>query len=293
MERAAWVALSAVSGMGPARFRQVLEAFGSALEALEAGPDEVRERAGIPESVIEQWGEAAGQIEVVQEGLASLDEQGVRALIWDDEDYPARLLATSSPPPVLWWTGDAALNPPARAAAVVGSREVSEGGCEAARAAGAALAGAGIVVVSGLAAGIDGAAHEGALEAGGPTVGVCGCGLSTALVGGRGGLAAQVAEGGGLCSELSPTAPMLTQTLFARDRIIAGLACAVIVVEARAEGGAVHTANCALKEGRPVLAIEWPAGHPAGGNRQLLAEGARALQPGEDIVAAFESAAEG
>jgi predicted Rossmann fold nucleotide-binding protein DprA/Smf involved in DNA uptake len=67
----------------------------------------------------------------------------------------------------------------------------------------------------------------------------------------------------------------------------------VIVVEARAEGGAVHTAKCALKEGRPVLAVEWPAGRPAGGNRQLLGEGARALQPGEDVVAAFESAAEG
>jgi DNA processing protein len=93
-----------------------------------------------------------------------------------------------------------------------------------------------------------------------------------------------VAESGGLCSELAPNAPLLPQALFARDRIIAGLAQAVIVVEARAAGGAVHTARCGLKEGRPVFAVEWPKDHPAPGNRELLSEGARRLPVGGELA---------
>ena len=101
-------------------------------------------------------------------------------------------------------------------------------------------------------------------------------------------MAQRVAEGGGLCSELTPTAPLVPKTLFARDRIIAGLADAVIVVEARAEGGAVHTAKCARQAGRPVLAVAWEQDHPAPGNRQLLRGGAKALEPGADVAAALE-----
>ncbi len=233
MERAAWVALSGVRGMGPTRFRRLLDAFGDARAALEADPEEVERVGDLPEPVAEGLPEAARQVEQLEQELASLDEMGVRALIWEDEEYPARLLASSSAPPVLWWSGDAVLNSQARVAAVVGSREASPAGLSEAKATGKALAGAGVVVVSGLAAGVDAAAHEGALEAEGPTVGVCGCGILTALMRGREGLAGRVAEGGGLCSELMPTAPLLTRTLYARDRIIAALASAVIVVEAR------------------------------------------------------------
>lgn len=98
-------------------------------------------------------------------------------------------------------------------------------------------------------------------------------------------LSRQVAEGGALCSELSPTAPLLPRALHARDRITAGLASAVIVVEARAEGGAVHTAKCALREGRPVFAVDSQDRRRAPGNAQLLAEGARPLSTPEEAAA--------
>jgi DNA processing protein len=253
----------------------------------------MRERADLPESVVEALATATEQVEGIEEELASLDERGVRALIWEDEDYPRRLLGTSSAPPVLWWAGPAEPNEWERAVAVVGSREATAEGIAEARRVGADLGRAGAAVVSGLAAGVDEAGHEGALEAGGGTVGVCGCGLMAALVQGRGGLAGRVGEAGALCSELAPTAPLTPQALFARDRIIAGLADVVIVVEARAEGGAVHTAKCALKEGRPVLVTEWPAGHGAGGNRQLLGEGARGLELGGDVVGAVRGVVRG
>jgi len=121
---------------------------------------------------------------------------------------------------------------------------------------------------------------------GAPTIGVCGCGIVTALSRGAGGLAGRVSERGALCSELSPTAPLSAQTLYARDRIIAGLADAVIVVAARARGGAVHTAKSALREGRPVYAVAWPSGRVAAGNTELLAERAAPLPVGGDAYSA-------
>jgi DNA processing protein len=218
----------------------------------------------------------------VEADLLALDEQGVRPLTWPDADYPRRLGAVASAPPVLWWAGS--IDPNASpAVAVVGSREVSDESIAWARAAGTQLGGSGVAVISGLAAGIDAAAHEGALDAAGPTVGVCGCGILTALTRGRGGLAGRVAEAGALCSELSPAAPLLPASLFARDRIIAGLADAVIVVEARPDGGAVHTAKFALQMGRPVHVVDWPGRQPPG-NTQLLAEGARRLCDLTDLL---------
>jgi DNA processing protein len=275
MERAAWVALSSVPGLGPARFRRLLDEFGTALDALRSDPQKLCDLLDLPDEAAAQVREIGQRLESVSEQVSTLDEIGVRPLIWADAEYPSRLRATSSPPPVLWWTGRADLNGPA--VAVVGSREVSEEAIRLTAVIAGACADQGALVVSGLAAGVDAAAHEAAVEAGGQTVGVCGCGLATALTKGRQGLAGRVADSGGLCSELAPSAPLLPQSLFARDRIIAGLAQAVIVVEARASGGAVHTGKCALKEGRPVLAVEWPYGHAAPGNRELLAEGARPL----------------
>lgn len=292
-ERAAWVALSAVPGLGPARFRRLVEAFGSPLGALEAGPAAIAAEAELNGSALLLIEAIGGRLEEVEQQLASLDEMGVRALTWPDGAYPSRLLATSSPPPVLWWRSDHVATQPEAAAAIVGSREVAEEALGEAYRVGQALAEAGVTVVSGLAAGIDAAAHEGALACGGPTIGVCGCGIVTALTRGREGLAGRTAERGAICSELSPTAPLSPKMLFARNRIIAGLADAVIVIEARAEGGAMHTANCARQEGRPVLVVDWPGGESAAGNRQLLRGGALPLSPGADPLSAFTEALEG
>ena len=283
MERAAWVALSAVSGLGPARFRRLLEEYGTASAALAADAAEVCDRLDLAEDGAQQIAALPGRLEEISADLASLDEQGVRALIWEDDQYPARLLRTTSPPPVLWHAGEADLN--GRAVAVVGSREVSDEALEVAAEIAARLAGAEILVVSGLADGVDAAAHQGAMRAGGPTVGICGCGIITALTQGRDGLGGQVAEAGGLCSELAPAAPLLPQALFARDRIIAGMAEAVIVIQARARGGAVHTGRCAIKEARPVFAVAWAQEERGPGNRELVLEGAELLELGEDALA--------
>jgi len=282
-ERAARAAISAIGGLGPARFRKLLEAFGSASATLDAAPDDI-EAAGVSVELAEQIAQVGPHLEQVEAELLALEDQGVRCLTWDDSDYPARLLRIASAPPVLWWSGAVEPNA-ARAVAIIGSREVADKAIAYARRGGGELSRAGIAVISGLAAGVDAAAHEGALAGTGLTVGVCGCGIATALSKGRGGLAGRVAEAGALCSELSPTASLLPQSLFARDRIIAGLADAVIVVEARADGGAVHTARFALQESRPVFVVSWPD-MPAG-NRQLAGEGATPLDPAQDALSAL------
>jgi DNA processing protein len=292
-ERAAWVALSVVPGLGPSRFRKLLEAYGNPTSALKAGPEALAREVALPASALSEIRGLAGRLEQVERELASLDEEGVQALTWQDEAYPARLLATSSPPPVLWWKSLRCSTQPEAAVAIVGSREVTEQALLEAYRIGQALADAGVSVVSGMAAGVDAAAHEGALAGLGPTVGVCGCGIVTALTRGRDGLAGRMAERGAICSELAPTAPLSPKMLFARNRIIAGLADAVIVVEARPEGGAMHTANCAREEGRPVLAVDWPDPAAASGCRNLVRGGAIPLEPGADPVAAFAEAIEG
>jgi len=290
MERAAWVALSTVTGLGPARFRRLLDRFGSASAALAVDPDEVRRELDLSPEAAAQIADFARDLDRLSDEIASLDEQGVTPLIWEDDEYPPRLLATSSPPSVLWRAGPADPCCPGGALAVIGSREVAEESLAFAREFAAEAGRAGIAVISGLAAGIDAAAHEGALGANAVTIGVCGCGLMTALTRGRDGLAGAVVEAGGLCSELMPTAPLTPQSLFSRDRIIAGLAQATIVVEARADGGAVHTANLARREGRPVLVVKWPTDHSSTGNRQLISGGGLSVPAEEGPAAALAAA---
>jgi DNA processing protein len=280
-----------VPGLGPSRFRRLLDAVGSALAALDAGAAAIAEATGLPESALLQAPGVVSGLEEVEQQLASLDDEGVQALIWHDETYPTRLLDTSSPPPVLWWRSSGPSTQPEAAVAIIGSREVPDVALAEAFRIGRGLAEVGVVVVSGMAAGIDATAHEAALACGGPTVGVCGCGIALALARGRGGLAGRIAEQGALCSELAPSAPLSTGTLFARNRIISGLVDAVIVVETRPEGGAVHAAKCALQEGRPVLAVDWPDSR-AGGNHDLLTAGARPFEPGADPLSAFAEAIE-
>ena len=287
MERAAWVALNTVTGLGPARFRRLLERFGSASAALAVDPDEARLELDLPPEAAAQIADFARDLDRLSAEIASLDERGVTPLTWEDDGYPPRLLATSSPPPVLWRAGPADPCCPGGALAVIGSREVAPESLEFAREFAAEAGRAGIAVISGLAAGIDAAAHEGALGADAATIGVCGCGLMTALTRGRDGLAGAVAEAGGLCSELMPTAPLSPQSLFSRDRIIAGLAQGTVVVAARAHGGAVHTAGLARREGRPVLVVKWPADHSSAGNGQLISEGALAVPAEEGPAAAL------
>jgi DNA processing protein len=209
----------------------------------------------------------------MQERLAA---KGIEALTPVDEAYPGPLRSIPDPPPAVFVNGVVPDN--TVSVALVGSRKASATGLETARALGLALSERGVCVVSGLALGVDAAAHEGAVGAGGPTVGVLGCGIDVVYPRRNRGLFQAVRRQGALISEYYLGEAPLAWRFPARNRIIAGLAGTVVVVEAPENSGALITARHALDAGRDVWAVPGPPGvRECRGSNGLLADGAGVL----------------
>ncbi|MEW6723719.1 MAG: DNA-processing protein DprA [Bacillota bacterium] len=214
-------------------------------------------------------------------------ETGIRALTQVDDDYPQRLHDLYDPPPAIFVRGSMeALRRPV-AAAVIGTRRPTPYGVTVARQLGRELSGAGATVVSGLARGIDGAAHLGAVEGGGPTVAVLGAGLDRLYPAEHYSLTeAILAHGGALLSEQPPGRPPLRGNFPARNRLIAALSAIVVVVEAGRRSGALITVGEALELGREVWAVPGPINRPESeGTNRLIADGARPLLNVEEPLA--------
>lgn len=220
---------------------------------------------------------------------ASLASRGFRFLARSDPAFPPLVHAIHDPPMGLFLRGTA---PPALlarpAVAIVGARASSAYGAQIARMLGRDLTAAGLVVVSGLARGVDGEAHRGALESGGPTVAVLGCGIDRDYPAAHAGLTARIAERGLVVSEYAPGVEPAPWRFPARNRIISGLASATVVVEARERSGALITADFALEEGREVFAVpgEITSALSAGTNA-LLRLGATPLTGVDDVLQTF------
>jgi DNA processing protein len=205
---------------------------------------------------------------------------GIDILRRDDPGYPALLRACDDAPPILFRRGTAN---PDQTIAIVGTRSPSAAGRRYAHEAAATLAARGWWIASGMALGIDTAAHRGALDAGGSTIGVLGCGIRTIYPPENTALFAQVRQAGALLSEVHPDSAPNSSALVARNRITSGISRAVIIVEAGATSGSLHAARFARQQGRLVYTVD--TDHD--GNRQLLAEGAQPLDPnagGNDLT---------
>ena len=225
--------------------------------------------------------------------LAALERRGFRWLPRSDTRFPPQLRAIHDPPPGLFVRGAGPVDVLSRpAVAIVGARACSAYGAQVARMLGRELARAGLVIVSGLARGIDGEAHRGALEAGGVTVAVLGCGIDRDYPAAHRTLAGEICESGLIVSEYAPGVDPAPWRFPARNRIVSGLASATIVVEARERSGALITADFALEEGREVFACpgEITSGLSAGTN-ELLRLGAIPLTRVEDVLELFGLAA--
>jgi DNA processing protein len=201
-----------------------------------------------------------------------------------DLRYPTALAAIHDPPPELWIRGDVdALRAPS--VAIVGSRAASPYALEVARRLGADLARRNITVVSGMARGVDSAAHRGALEADGVTIAVFGCGVDVIYPREHRGLAERILARGALVSEFAPGMPPLKHNFPQRNRIISGLSLAVVIVEAAEGSGSLITADFALEQGRTVLAVP---GNVLGGRNYgahaLLRDGAKLVECADDIL---------
>jgi len=276
-ERDAWAVLAGVHGLGPVGFGALLDRFGSGREILRVAtaPHGVRELASAARSP-DRDGEArprpislalAGAIAEAafetDRALARIRGLGLTVVTVADPAYPTRLAAVELPPHLLFVLGDPAVLEPAHAVAVVGTRRPSDAGRTLAARLGAALAGSGATVVSGLAVGIDGAAHDATISAGGSTIAVIGGGHATLYPRAHRALAdAIVAGGGAVVSELAPDAAATKGTFPRRNRVISGLSDATVVVEAPARSGALITASWALEQGRECFLVPGAIGAP-------------------------------
>jgi DNA processing protein len=217
--------------------------------------------------------------------LARAETAGIAAITWSDAAYPVALTTIADPPVVLWTLGRVeALSAPA--VAIVGSRAASPYGLSVAEQLAGDLAACGLVVVSGLARGVDSAAHRGALgAAGGVTVAVLGSGVDVMYPPEHAPLARAIARDGAVVSELAPGTAPLPMFFPRRNRIISGLSRAVVVIEAGDKSGSLITARCALEQGRDVLAV--PGNVLSGRNRgahALLRDGATIVESADDIL---------
>jgi DNA processing protein len=219
--------------------------------------------------------------------LKAASSRGLQLITARTSDYPERLWEIPDPPIVLWSKGRAPL--PSRSVAIVGSRRSTPTGLMVARRLGGDLASAGWTVVSGMALGVDGAAHEGALEAGGETVAVLGCGADVVYPRQHRALAARIVETGRILSEFPPGSPPEPWHFPRRNRIISGLVRAVVVVEAGEKSGSLITARLAIEQGRDVLAV--PGSAASGryrGSHGLLKDGARLVETVDDVLDELE-----
>ncbi len=279
-ERAIWFALSRVPGLIPRKLWHLVNSLGSARAVWEASPETLIQ-SGLSPRVAQRI------VACRSTGLSAVvrsEKQGVHIVTWADPQYPSLLRRIPDPPPVLYVRGR--LIPEDEVAvAIVGARKASTYGKMVAEGLAFELARCGVTVVSGLARGIDGAAHRGALRGGGRTIGVLGCGVDVVYPPEHRALIAEVTEGGAVLSELPCGTPPLSHHFPMRNRIISGLSLGVVVVEGEEHSGALITADCALEQGREVLAVP---GSILGGKshapHQLLKQGAKPVERVEDIL---------
>lgn len=276
-ERFARLRLARTDRVGPVAFSQLLQRFGSAVRAVEALPDLVR-RSG-------RDGYALPTVERVEAEVAAGERVGAQLILLGDADYPAMLAAVDPPPPLLWTRGDASLlSRPC--IGVVGARIASAGGQRIARGLSQQLGEAGHVVVSGLARGIDAAAHQGALPTG--TVAVLGGGVDDIYPSDNADLYRQIVEQGCIVSESPVGARAQARDFPRRNRIISGLSRGVIVVEAEIRSGSLITARLANEQGRDVFAVPGsPLDPRSKGPNELLRQGAILCEGLEDVERAF------
>ena len=278
-ERFARLRLARTDQIGPVTFRQLLERFGSAGRALEALPDLTR-RGG-------NHGHTIPPVDDIAAEMEAGERIGARLIVLGDADYPDMLAAVDPPPPLLWALGDASLM--ARPCiAVVGARIASAGGQRIARGLSQQLGEAGHVVVSGLARGIDAAAHAGALPTG--TVAVLGGGVDDIYPPDNADLYAQIVDRGCVVSESRIGARAQAKDFPRRNRIISGLSRGVIVVEAELKSGSLITARLAGEQGRDVFAVPGsPLDPRSQGPNELLRQGAILCEGLEDVERAFNT----
>ncbi|MBU0479638.1 MAG: DNA-processing protein DprA [Proteobacteria bacterium] len=284
MERIeAWLTLYMTPGLGSAGCRQLVKRFGEPALALQASRRELETVPGLKKECIESIGLESIRTKARKE-YEQARKSGVAILCWDDPGYPAMLREIPGPPALIYVRGSAAsLSGPA--ISIVGSRAASSYGTRAAEDLAGQLARLGYTIVSGLALGIDTAAHRGALQAGGKTIAVLGCGVDIVYPRQNLKLYGDIQGNGAVISEYPFGTKPESFRFPGRNRIISGLSRGVVIVEAARRSGSLITANYALEQGREVFAVPGRVDSPKSeGTHRLLQDGAKLVLNADDIV---------
>jgi DNA processing protein len=278
-----WLALRRARGVGPRTCKLLIDKFGTPEKIFQLSAEQIA-AAGVPRNTALN---IAGfrEFEPLEKELCELPNIGARLVKWSDADYPPNLRQIADPPPFLFVRGDAQMSDP-NCIAIVGARAASDIGRRMAQRLGLELAAKGFGVVSGLARGIDGEAHQGALDAHGKTIGVLGCGVDVIYPPEHRKLADAILAGGGaLISELPIGTQPLAENFPTRNRILSGLCLGVVIVEAAEKSGSLITARMALEQDRQVFAVPGsPLGGKTRGSNRLLKEGAKLVECVEDVI---------
>jgi len=284
--RAYWVGASLVKGIGAVRLQALLDFFGD-LESAWKAPIEGLKSAGLPPRVAENFVRVRSGVDL-EKYYASILHKGIQIFTWDDDEYPSRLKQINQPPPVLFVRGT--LTPTDEVAvAVVGTRNVTVYGRQVTEELAACLAHHGVTLVSGLARGVDGAAHDASLKAGGRTLAVLGCGVDIVYPPEHRALAERIIADGALISDYAPGTHPESSNFPPRNRIISGLSMTTVVVEAGETSGALITATFAAEQGRDVFAVPGNIyGPQSKGTNRLIRDGARPLLKVEEVLEALQ-----
>jgi len=276
-----WLALYHAPGIGPARFNRLLEIFGDPADILKTGRGQLHQ-FGLADSTIDALRQP--DVQAIEHDLEWQAKPGNRIMTCQDTDYPALLQEISDPPPLLYIHGNIeVLQEPQLA--MVGSRNPTAAGRQTAIDFARHLSTAGLVITSGMALGIDAAGHQGALDAGAPTIAVMGTGLDRVYPARHRDLARQIAQIGVLVSEFPPGTPPIAENFPRRNRIISGLSLGTLVVEAAIRSGSLISARYALEQGREVFAIPGSIHNPlARGCHHLIRQGAKLVETAQDIM---------
>ena len=277
-----WVALNRVPQFGPARFKRLEAHFGELEQAWGAGLAELR-AAGIEERPAKELLAARTRVDPDSE-MARLDGAGVKVLDWHHPNYPRRLKEIHDPPPLLYVKGE--IQPSdERALAVVGTRNPTTYGREVASTLTAGLAKSGIIIISGLARGIDGIAHRAAMEAGGRTIAVVANGLDMVYPREHTELSQQIQEQGAVVSEYPLGVRLVPKSFPRRNRLISGMSLGTLVVEAAEGSGARWTVYHALEQDREVFCVPGSIFSPASRfTNRMIQEGAKLVSNWGDVL---------
>ena len=282
---ASWLTLQAVDGVGDRTLVKLVQAFGSPKAVLAAELGELI-KAGCGPELAEcvRRGPSPNVLQQIDRQIQTIERLKIRISTLFDPSYPARLRTIPDPPPLLYVSG-ALLPHDEVAVAIVGGRRATPSGRVVTEEIAKELAGGGVTVVSGLARGIDAAAHRGALDGKGRTIAVLGCGIDRTYPPEHQTLRRRIEAHGAVISELPIGASPLSHHFPRRNRIISGLSLGVLVSEAAKDSGSLITAKLALEQGRDVFAVPGPVREGAcEGSNGLIKEGAKLVERAQDIL---------